>query len=151
MFTQQSDTISEVFSQLYQDYKDRLYTFLLGALNYNTDDASQVLSDVFVQTRDYLQDHELTQPKAFLYRTAHNLAINMIKRSSNRPMASRDELILSYDDVIDQAERRHLQEQVQQSLLSMTPMMREVVQLAYYEDYSYQDIADLLSLPKNTV
>ena len=71
-----------LFEQIYKENKDRIYSFLLNILNYNKDDASQMLSESFLKLWEQLQSQEIKNPKNWLYTIAHNLAVNMIKKNS---------------------------------------------------------------------
>ncbi|MFZ5341609.1 MAG: RNA polymerase sigma factor [Patescibacteria group bacterium] len=63
---------------LYRRRKDNIYSYIWNILNYNTQDALNVTSDVFVKVFNYSKSNDIQKFKSFLYRTAHNEAVNYI-------------------------------------------------------------------------
>jgi RNA polymerase sigma-70 factor (ECF subfamily) len=56
-----------------------------------------------------------------------------------------------FDEVSEQVSGRFEQRQVRRCLSFLTELQRESVLLAYYQGYSYPEVASLLSLPLGTV
>ncbi len=130
-------------------HKDGVYSFLLNILNYNRDDANQILSDSFVKLWEYLQINPVDNMKSFIYTTAHNLAVNHIKKNQKNTLLVDDNL--HYNTVLEEANFNFEQQQIQNIIKTMDTITREVVHLIIYEEKSYQEIADILKIPKNTV
>lgn len=144
-----SASISD-FEQIYIDHKDRIYTFLLNILNYNVDDASQILADTFVKLREYGQKNKIQNLKNLAYTISHNLAVDFIKKNKNLTRLD-DNGWHSYFDLLDNVNLTFEQKRVQEAIFTLDTTVREVVQLTYYEDKSYQEISEILSIPKNTI
>jgi RNA polymerase sigma-70 factor (ECF subfamily) len=62
-------------------------------------------------------------------------------RSTGRP----------FDEVSESVTARMEREQVRRCLLSLTELQRESVVLAYYQGYTYREVAELLDTPLGTV
>gem|GEM_PF-6204771 len=129
-----------------------MYLYLLNLLSYQKDDAEQVLSDVFLSLYEYNMEHEIKTCKSFLYSTAHNKALDLIKKKSEvYPTEIRD-----VEDELDVLEKRSISMNYEQEILAkylsaLPEKEREIVYLYYHEDKSYDEIADIVSSNKNTV
>jgi len=58
---------------------------------------------------------------------------------------------IPYDDVIEAVESSLDRERVRRCLNSLTELQRESVTLAYYNGYTYGQVASLLGVPAGTV
>lgn len=145
------------FEQLYLRYKQPIYNYCWTLLNYNTQDAISVTSDVFIKIYEYLKNHQVENIKALLYTTAHNESLNLI--ASHRG-ERRDQFTELFEETVEDNEdknEKHLlelsfkQEILQDLLKHLDEQSREILYLVYYEEKSYEEIAELLHLKKNTV
>jgi DNA-directed RNA polymerase specialized sigma24 family protein len=66
-------------------------------LSYQKDDAEQVLSDVFLSLYEYNKKHTILACKSFLYSTAHNKALDLIKKKSEVYPQEMEERVDEYD------------------------------------------------------
>lgn len=84
---------------------------------------------------------------------AHRRAVDRVR--SERSHASREakaaSAVVDYDDVIEAVEASLDRERVQRCLSSLTLLQRECVGLAYYNGYTYREVAELLGIPAGTV
>ncbi|MCP5521136.1 MAG: RNA polymerase sigma factor [Verrucomicrobiales bacterium] len=138
--------------RLYDEHAQALFAFLL---NFTRDDS---------ETRDLLQEvftrlagnpallEPAREPRAFLLRLAHNLAIDRIRRRSTR--ASREdawgtERMETFADTPDPDEAS-FREALAAALAALPPDQRAVVHLKLWEDLTFESIATLLEIPLNT-
>ena len=147
--TKQNINQRNTVESFYMSHKDGVYSFLLNILNYNKDDASQILSDSFVKLWEYLENNHVENMKTFIYTTAHNLAVNHIKKNQKNTVLADDSL--HYNTLLEEANFNFEQQQIQNIIKTMDVMTRKVLHLLLYEEKSYQEISDILKIPKNTV
>lgn len=140
---------TEIFEKFYNETKRWVYSFLLNILNYNKDDAEQILSDCFVKLREYMWEKEIKNMKWLIYTIAHNLAVNYIKKNNKTTIL--DEDMWNYNNVLEEANFNFEQEKLQKAIAEFDPATREVIHLTYYEEKSYEEIWVILWIPKNTV
>ena len=57
----------------------------------------------------------------------------------------------AFDDAVEQVEQREEAVQVTSALDALTERQRQVVELAYYQGYTYRQVAELLDTPLGTV
>lgn len=98
----------------------------------------------------------LIHPKAFLFTTARNAAIDLFRRRDGRPQESLDEIIeLPLLDppagVVETMERRQRRETLTEALQSLPERCREVMLLRYLDGCSGKEIAGRLGISLGTV
>ena len=149
------------FAGLMNKYKDSIYYMLLKMVN-NPSDADDLTIEAFGKAFKSL--HLYTPNFAFstwLFRIATNNCIDFIrkKRSSpstidhhlndqENPAASLQSDSLDPEErLIKQQKIKHLQNVVSQ----LKPQYRKLIELRFFKEYSYDEIANELNLPLGTV
>jgi RNA polymerase sigma-70 factor, ECF subfamily len=61
------------------------------------------------------------------------------------------EQVRDYDEVSETVQRRLEYEQVRDALSALTDLQREAVELAYFQGYTYRQVAELLGTPLGTI
>lgn len=74
---------AETVKSLFVSYSDGLHRFVYQKLG-NTDDAAEIVQDTFYNYLRMDDTEEIENPQAFLYKTAHNLALNHIRKNGYR-------------------------------------------------------------------
>lgn len=147
---------SAAFEELYERRHKKIYAYLWNLLNYNYDDTISLTSDVFIKLYEYIKVESLTNVKWFMYRLAHNLAIDWMRANKTYKDASLDQNYLK-ESLAYVDEHKHLihssfKQQLFEKLLTyLDSSQREILYLAYQEQKSYQEIADILWTNKNSV
>ncbi len=147
---------NEAFEELYERRHKKIYTYLWNFLNYNYDDTVSLTTDVFIKFYEYLKENSLNNVKWFLYRLAHNLAIDWIRSKKSCLDISLDQSYLketlSYiDEHKHNLEVSFKQKLFEKLLTYLEPQQREILYLNYQEKKSYKEIGDIFWLPKNSV
>ena len=141
---------------------DRKLSLYLAHLVGDRDEADDLLQDVFVKAYQHLADFDTARKfSPWIYRIAHNEAVNWIRKRSRRPM------VVSWDDIVEttgeqqpiepmetieeQWIRRELRDDVREALGQLCEEHREMLTLRYYLDKSYREIAEIVGIPMNTV
>lgn len=72
----------EQIIQWYDEYSMQLFKYILKMIK-DAEQAEDLTQETFMKAYRYLlKDKEVTYPKTFLYRTAHNLTIDYIRKKS---------------------------------------------------------------------
>jgi RNA polymerase sigma-70 factor (ECF subfamily) len=83
--------------------------------------------------------------KGWLYRVAHNLVVDQLRRFEHRNHERLDEALASSNPgVLVQAETAILSEQARAALLELTPKQRDVIVLRYLEGYENEEVACIM-------
>ncbi|WP_367129418.1 ECF RNA polymerase sigma factor SigK [Saccharothrix sp. HUAS TT1] len=136
--------------------------------------AGSVLGLVRRVVRDHAQSEEVTQEvlvevwrtasrfdpgrgsaSAWVLTLAHRRAVDRVR--SAQAAAQRDQraadlgVVTPFDEVSEQVAGRLERRQVRRCLSTLTEVQRESVLLAYYQGYTYPEVAALLTVPLGTV
>lgn len=134
--------------------------------------AGQILGIVRAVVRDPAQSEEVTQevllevwrtasrfdsrlgsPLAWVTTLAHRRAVDRVR--SEQKAAEREvraaRATIAYDEVTETVQARLDRERVRRCLGSLTDLQRESVTLAYYDGYTYREVAELLGVAVGTV
>lgn len=88
--------------------------------------------------------------RAWMYRIARNLALNVVTRSREDSTPSLPEQPSS-STIEDQVIERERQDAVREQLRELPEPLRLPLVLREYQDLSYEDIAEKLDMPVNTI
>jgi len=142
-------------TSLFQQYYGELLRFVTAKLGCR-EQAADVVQDTFLRVRRVGDLAGIGQPRAFLYKTALNLMVDLFRRQ--RVRAERDagldlaehvpSTVPRQDDVVDAKERVQL---LRDAIAELPPRCRQVFLLHKFMDLSHAEIADRLGISKNMV
>jgi RNA polymerase sigma-70 factor, ECF subfamily len=139
--------------QLYSRHHVRIYRFALRFLNDEAaaeDTVSEVFIDVWRQAERFEGRSQVT---TWLLAIARNKALSLLRRRSNEELD--DEVAEFIEDPSDNPEVAMLKSQrasvLQDCLTQLSPAHREIVDLVYYHEKSVEEVAEIISVPANTV
>lgn len=147
----------DAFGELVTKYQVRLYNTMIQIVG-STEDAYDVTQDAFMQA--YLRLDTFRRSSKFytwLYRIAFNVAIGMRRKYRTHRMAESIQQDMN-DRLIDRERRpdENLISQenikvVRQVVDNLEQEFRDVVVLRELEEFSYEEIAEILDIPIGTV
>ncbi len=132
----------DAFEQIMRRYRERLANFAFQILA-DREDAVDVAQEVFVKFY-FSPPSQQTNPKAWLYTVARNLAYKKLRKRKLEEKVLR--LLSPARNSSPNAEF-----QVKELLALLTSREREVVYLKGIEEFTFEDIAALLEEPVSTV
>jgi RNA polymerase sigma-70 factor (ECF subfamily) len=138
--------------RIYDDHAQPLFAFLLN-LTRNEDDTRDVIQELFCKlaARPELLDR-LREPRAFLVRLAHNLAVDLIRRRGTRDKYhehfGRDQFQIF--EAINGPDDEAFRDALTIALGELPAEQRVVVQLKLWEGWTFEAIAEALEIPLNT-
>lgn len=150
----------ERFYEIEERYHKRIL-FYLWHLVGSREEAEDILQDVLMKT--YKSIGQFDNRKRFsswIYRIAHNEAINHLKKRNRSRSISWEDIVnvkdqLSVSDQQDSPQehwiRKERRSEVRMALKELPPKYREVLLLRYYFERSYEEIAEIINKSKNTV
>jgi len=149
---------SDYFELIISRYEDRIRRYLKKFLA-NRDDVEDVLQNIFIKCFVNINSFYITQKfSPWIYRIAHNEAINLLKKNLSRPFSFdifEEGLIFTNvkakEDSEDIAERKILKKHLDEVLKEVSSIYREVLTLYFYEEFSYKDISDILKISTSLV
>lgn len=130
-----------------QDFSGRLYGFALKYLQ-NTDDASDIVQDVFEKLWKNRKKVEPTKVKPWLFTCAHNAMINFIKKKSRLTYVDN---MTSTEEAESHVRTYEMKEIIEKSLAQLPPIQKSIILLRDLEGYNYKEIGEILELSEAQV
>ena len=154
------------FREIVERYKNPLYAFLRRFLN-RQDLVEDVFQETFLQLYSSKDKFDTSRPlHPWLFTIAANKAkdtLRKIQRDSSMSIGSiADSGNISVDDVVnllasfkttptDIASKEETAHRVREIIAEMPENLRGILILAYFEQFSYKQMAEILSIPIGTV
>jgi RNA polymerase sigma-70 factor (ECF subfamily) len=154
------------FHEVVTRYKNSLYAFLRQFLN-RRDLIEDVFQETFLQLFTSRDSFDINRPlRPWLFTIAANKAKDALRkwqRTAAVPIGTlADSEELSFGDVLnaitsdsripsDNLERTETALRVEQAIANMPENLREILILAYFNKFSYKQMAEILSIPIGTV
>lgn len=140
-------------SAIFDAYYEPLYRYIyrhLGASLIAEDLAAEVFQRFLEEIKN--QRGPTTNLKAWLYRVAHNLMVDELRRNKHLDFELLDESQLAADpEVGEQVQQSIAQQLTQQALQQLTDKQRTVLVLKYLQGLENEEIAQTLNLSIGTV
>ncbi len=150
----------EAFAYIVQKYMKPAYYVALGYVG-NSDDALDLSQDAFVNAFRHIKRFDSSRSFfPWFYSILKNLCMNHLNRLRRHREQSIDDtsddapetsIPVETVDPEQSAVRRDLAAKIGQAMRRLRPKEREIIILQHLQDFSYQEIADLLGIPIGTV
>lgn len=145
----------EAFRQLFETYKDRVYSIALYFFDGDEATAQDITQQVFLKlmTR-VIQFQSRSEFSTWLYRLVTNACLDR-KRALRRFVFfgswSEVEIREPKKSIEEKYIRREMEALVQAAVAGLKPKLRMAILLKYFEDLSYDEIAQALGCSRGTV
>ncbi len=137
-----------IFRQLYDVTNRRLNVYLRRMLP-SQDGIEDILAETYTQIwKNAASFKNQSQVLTWMIGISRNLALKEISKRRYHDDIQDHPEIKAPSDNHEAANRREI---ISRALARLSVRQREVLDLAFYQELSYQDISLLLSIPKNTV
>jgi len=147
------------FDLLLNRHKNALFSYILSFLH-DKNLADDVFQDTFVKAITTIRQGRYTQNgkfKAWIMRIAHNLIMDYFRQERNENTLSNDDepnilnnLKLSEATCEDQLVHLQILDDVKKLIQHLPPNQREVLEMRYYQNLSFKQIAQLTGVSINT-
>ncbi len=127
------------FEMILLDNEKRIYHYLLKFVRH-TEDAEDLLQSVFISFYSKMEDIDEKAAVSYLYRAAHNKAINHLKTNKRYVNADPEKFdrIPAPSNYVPTNPREVI---LLQAIRELPPKLAMVINLQSYENMSYKDIA----------
>ena len=145
----------EIFGELVLRHQDFIFNVVSRYVRIE-EEARDLTQDVFLKAYENIEKFRgESKISSWLYRIAYNLSMNWSERRSGRETQLDDELAETLAEPPSLAEEIFEREaqlaRITAILAEMPEKYRAVISLYYFEEKSYQEIAEALGLPMNTM
>lgn len=154
------DGSNEAFDALLKRHQVRVYNYILRVVK-NEDVANDIFQETFVKAIMTIKQGRYTESGKFLAwisRIAHNLIIDYYRQEKSENVQSAD---LSDVDILNRKElcedtiedvliQEQILKDVKYLIQELPPLQREVLNMRYYQNLSFKEIAEITNVSINT-
>jgi len=141
----------EIYAEIIKRYQAKLLRYATFLLN-DDHKAADTVQESFIKA--YININSFDSKKKFsswIYRIVHNQAINQIdKYKQQLPMEEKTDFD-SGINLEDDSIKHELENQTHNCLNQISMLFKEPLSLYFLEERSYEEISDILHIPKSTV
>ena len=143
----------DAFARLYETHVERVYRYLLSRLGQHAD-AEDVTAEVFIRAMKALSSYKArgTPLMAWLYRIAHNQAVNYLKKRARRPEVNLEDVVAPASD---DPEREALDiasfAEAERAMEALTPLQGQVISLRFAGELSVAETATIMKRSQGAV
>ena len=141
-------------------YQKPLARYLRRIGVYKEEDVQDLLQDIFIKI--YKNINSFNKDLSFsswIYRISHNEAISFFRHNKARPegnmMEDSEDLLFKIEDetinLAEEIDQTINAKFLQKAILELEQKYRDVLVLRYFEDRDYENISDILQIPKGSV
>ncbi|HUA35388.1 MAG TPA: sigma-70 family RNA polymerase sigma factor [Candidatus Binataceae bacterium] len=149
---------SGAFGQLVERYQRRVVGVAMAVVH-NQDDAIELAQEAFIRAYENLSKFESRSSfSTWLYRIAANLAIDFLRREGRHVVLRGEEADTEFNrlpsdqgDSFKETSRTELSARLHDALGELTAEHRAVILLREVEGLSYDEISEVLQVPRGTV
>ncbi len=144
------------YEQLVERYEKKLQRYIIRFIGCSQEDAQDIVQEVFINAYRNLNSFDTgLKFSSWIYRIAHNQAVNHFRRVKSHPSTSmEDDKLETFRS--EQNLERELGRKMDQSVLRdaidrLDEKYKEVLILRYMEEKDYMEISDILRKPVGTI
>lgn len=149
-----------VHNEIIERYQKRLFVYIYRFIG-NKEETEDLLQNVFLKVYKYCDKFD-TQRKfsSWIYRIAHNEAVNYIKRKNIKKFISLEDFVSDKDRIETKSDAKspmeiwiskELRNEMKEALKKIPEKYKEVLEMRYFQEKSYEEISRVLKKPINTV
>ena len=142
------ETQSYGFNLLVREYQRRVYG-IVRKMVIDHDDANDITQEVFIKIHKAIENfREDSQLFTWIYRIATNECLNFLNKKRRRfflPIEDIGAQLSAKIDSSDMISGDEIQKKLQKALLQLPDKQRLVFNMKYFDDLSYEDIAEITS------
>ncbi len=146
----------EAFGVLTARYEAKLKRYGKKFLSGDAGAVEDAVQESFMKAYQNILSFDASRKfSSWMYRIAHNEFINVLKKKKRESLFVNIDVLFPHPAAQEQADKpandRLFGETINQCLDQLSPKYREVLTLYYFEELSYEEIADVLHIPVSTV
>lgn len=131
-------------------YKGRIFSYVYRMVK-NYHDAEDITFDAFIKCFNALPSFDTSKSfTTWLFTITHNVAMDYF-RKNKQAYEYFDERHASTEDLAEDFAQKRKIERVDQAILRLPPVDRELVILFHKEEHTYEEISQITQMPVTTI
>ncbi|MBT9149586.1 MAG: sigma-70 family RNA polymerase sigma factor [Dehalococcoidia bacterium] len=152
--TTETRSAKDALASLYEEYYDRIVRYIFVRID-DQNEAENLGGDVFLRALQSLDSYrgQREQMRAWLFKIAHNLVVDYLRKMSKRKDISINEIQIPDDKpTVEEVVETKLQiEELSKALKRLTPAQREVIGLRFFAELSSAETGKILGRSNGAV
>lgn len=143
----------QAFAALYSSLESRVYRFILSKLN-DSFEAADILNETFLEVWKSAGKFEgRSQPSTWIFGIAYRKVMKHYSRKKPEQLDDHDhaEPIDESTDQLAAIAALEENDHLRHCLAKLKPAFRAVIELSFFDDLPYREIAEILACPEGTV
>ena len=149
---QQSD--EQVFESLFKAYYERLCNYANTILN-DIEEAEEMVQSAFLTIWEKRESFEIhTSLKSYLYKAVYNSSLNRVKHlkvQQRHQTFYKHAATIEYENTSERLLEKELETVAKKAIDQLPPQCQNVFRLSRFENLSYAEIAEQMSISVKTV
>jgi len=143
------------FEQIVLKTEKEIYNLALS-ITRSREDAEDATQETYMRLWKSLNDYRGASAKSYLFKTARNLSIDIVRKKSQREIINLDEALLIEDTDSDMRPdeayiKKLTAETVRECIYSLPLPMRELIVMRDIDGLTYAEMANILGIPEGSV
>ncbi|MCL4384651.1 RNA polymerase sigma factor [Patescibacteria group bacterium] len=147
----------EQYAEIVERYEGKLFGYIRKLINQPNEEVEDLLQEVFISA--YVNINGFDAKKQFsswIYRIAHNKAVDFFKRRRLKKITALDEdneeWLIKKEKLQEELEiETEEKKRIRKAIRELDWNYKEVVMLYFFEEKSYEEISDILHIPTTNV
>lgn len=150
----------DAYEEIICRYERKIFAYIYRFVR-EKEESEDIAQNVFVKVYLHLDEFDATRKfSSWIYRIAHNEAINFLKKRNRKHFVSWEDLATSKDKLeasstertpVEVWLRKEVREEVRAALRKLPVKYRRIIEMRYYKNESYGQMSRELKKPVNTV
>ena len=139
------------FEELVKRYQIKLLYFVLRIINSETD-AEEIVQDTFVKIYSKIERIDVSKKfSTYLFEIAKNAAFSQLRKKKREVALDKAYALGEEDRSLENLIRSEDAVGLRKAVSKLSDQHRQVLELYYFKDFSYKQIATRLHMPINTI
>ncbi len=147
------------FAVLVERYVPKLTRYIRRRSMATSDDIDDLLQNIFIKVYRNINEYDTSLLfSSWVYRITHNEMIDWYRREKRRTTLSLDDeardlvsKLFTDEDPVVRFSHQEQKEYIIQTLNTLGDKYKDILLLRFFEEKSYEEIADILKIPPGTV
>lgn len=148
----------DFFAHIIERYEDKLRTYIQRKSHASSADIDDLLQNIFIKVYKNMKEFDASlRFSSWIYRICYHEMIDWYRKTKREPHISFDadltliQTLASDDNTATTALSEEKKKAVTEALNSLDQRYKDIIELRFYEEKSYEEIADILRIPPGTV
>lgn len=139
------------YRHIVEKYKDKIFNYVNYSFAKDSDLAEDITQEAFIRAFDNLKKFDVDRPfSPWLFKIATNIALTHIGKRKNISLEVLPEAPDKVD-IIQKMQNKSMREMLVKKIEELPSNYQEVINLHYWQEMKYEEIAVILSIPIGTV